>query len=313
MNIVVAYILDLIIGDPKCFYHPVRLIGLLISKLEDFLRTKIKFLNEYILGGILTFTIVVGSFIFIGFIKYITYKFNYIFGFIIESILLYFTFATRSLYDESMIVYKSLVNKELEESKILLSNIVGRDTSNLNKEEIIVACVETISENTADGVIAPILYAVIGGAPLAYAYKAINTLDSMVAYKNEKYYKFGYCSAKLDDIANFIPSRIAAFLMLISSFILKLDYKNAIRVFKEDRYKHLSPNSAQTEAIAAGALGLRLGGPSRYKGKLVDKPYIGKNIYEPETIHIRLCNRIMILSSLLLMVIIVIIKYIMEI
>lgn len=312
MVIIIAYILDLIIGDPKSFYHPVRFIGLLINKLENFLRNKINFLNDYILGGILTFIIVGGSFLSVGAIKYITYKINYILGFIIESILIYFTFAARSLYDESMIVYKALVNKDIEKARKLLSYIVGRDTVNLSEEEITTAAVETVSENTNDGVIAPILFAFIGGAPLAYAYKAINTLDSMVAYKNEKYNKFGYCSAKLDDIANFIPARIASLLMIISSFILRLDYKNAIRVFKEDRYKHLSPNSAQTEAVAAGALGIRLGGPNKYGGKIVDKPYIGRYIHKPKAVHIKLCNRIMLLSSFILMFIIIILKYFME-
>lgn len=224
-------------------------------------------------------------------------KFNIYFGIIFEGILIYFCIASKGLVVEGYNVIKFLLADDLEGARKQLSFIVGRDTASLNKQGIIKAVVETIAENMADGIIAPLLYAGIFGAPLAFAYKAVNTLDSMFGYKNDKYIDFGYFPAKLDDVFNYIPARITGILIVITAAILRYDYKNSYRIYKRDRYNHTSPNSAHPEAAIAGTLGVQLGGANYYFGKLVEKPTIGDKLKEIQIEDVYKTAKVLYLSS----------------
>ena len=217
----------------------------------------------------------------------------------VSGIIIYFCIATKSLKVEALKVVKALKDNDIEEARHRLSYIVGRDTKSLDKEGILRAVVETIAENISDGVVAPILYAGLFGAPFALVYKAVNTMDSMFGYKNDKYYEFGYFPAKLDDIFNYIPARLTGYLIIASAYFLKLDYKNSYNIYKRDRYNHSSPNSAHPEAAVAGALGLKLGGANYYFGKLVEKPTIGDEVKKIEINDVYITNRILYLVSFL--------------
>ncbi|MGB4440318.1 MAG: adenosylcobinamide-phosphate synthase CbiB [Sedimentibacter sp.] len=298
--LIAGYALDIAMGDPQGFPHPIRLIGKLIEKVEQKLRKKCKSsIDERKAGAALWFTVVGLSFIIPYLLLFLASKINIMFSIIIESIMCYYILATKSLKDESMKVYTALENNNINEARRFLSYIVGRDTKQLNNNSIAKAAVETVAENTSDGVIAPLIFILLGGAPLGFMYKAINTLDSMVGYKNEKYINMGRFSAIADDVANYIPSRIAAYLMITASFIIKMDYKNAYKIFKRDRYNHKSPNSAQTESVCAGALNIMLGGDNYYGGILVSKPTIGDDIRKVETEDIKRANKLMYATSLL--------------
>ncbi|MEG2539787.1 MAG: adenosylcobinamide-phosphate synthase CbiB, partial [Clostridium sp.] len=211
----------------------------------------------------------------------------------------YFCISSRGLAVEGMKVIKTLKNGDIEGARHKLSYIVGRDTSTLDEKGIVRAVVETVSENMSDGIIAPMMFAALGGAPLAMAYKAVNTCDSMFGYKNDKYREFGYVSAKMDDIANFIPARVTAYFIVAAAYILKYDYKGSLRIYKRDRYNHLSPNSAHPEAAVAGALGIRLGGVNYYFGKPVEKPTIGYDLRPISVEDVDKTNRILMVVSLL--------------
>lgn len=205
--------------------------------------------------------------------------------------------ASKSLARSSKEVYRALDKNNIEEARRAISMIVGRDTKNLNEEDIIKASVETVAENTSDGIIAPIVFMIMGGPVLAFLYKSVNTLDSMVAYKNERYLFFGRFSAIMDDILNFIPARLTAVLMILASFILRLDTKNAIKIFLRDRLKHASPNSGNTEAVCAGALDIQLAGDTYYFGKKYEKDFIGDPIKKIEKEDILRANKLMYLSG----------------
>ena len=296
--------LDLIIGDPQGYFHPIKLIGNLISFIENKLRKNCTNASqERASGAVLWFLVVLTSFIVPFVIIYTALKINYVLALIIESIMCYYILATKSLKDESMKVYTSLKNNNLQEARKNLSYIVGRDVEKLNESSVAKAAVETVAENTADGVIAPMLFIMLGGAPLGFMYKAINTLDSMVGYKSEKYINMGKFSAIADDVANYVPSRLSAFIMIAASFILNMNYNNAYKIFKRDRYNHKSPNSAQTESVCAGALNIMLGGDNYYGGVLVSKPTIGDNIREVESEDIVRANKLMYTTSLLCLII----------
>lgn len=298
--IILGYILDLLFGDPQGFPHPIRLIGNSIKNLENLLRRRCKTPADERKAGFILWLIIVFSSVFIPYIVLsLIAKISINFEIIIESVMCYYILATKSLKDESMKVYYRLKDKDLTGARKFLSYIVGRDTANLDDKSIIKATIETVSENTSDGVIAPLIFILIGGAPLGFMYKAINTLDSMVGYKNEKYINMGRFSAKADDYVNYIPARISAYIMMISSIILKLDFKNAYKIYKRDRYNHLSPNSAHTESVCAGALGIRLAGGSYYKGVYVEKPTIGDEIREVCIEDIKTANKIMYITSIL--------------
>ena len=287
-SFVLGFLLDLIFGDPNEWPHPVRFMGWCISTLEQWIRRYApKTEKGELAGGILLVVIMVAvSFLLPFLILFVAGKINVWLRFILEALMCYQILAIKSLKTESMKVYKALKQEDIAGARQAVAMIVGRDTKSLTKEGIIKAAVETVAENTSDGVIAPMLFFAIGGAPFGFFYKAVNTMDSMIGYKNDNYLYFGRGAAKLDDIVNFPASRISAFVMLLSSYFCKLDGKAAFRIYKRDRFCHASPNSAQTEAVLAGALGIQLAGDAYYFGKLHKKDTIGdaKRKVKPEDI-----------------------------
>lgn len=270
----IGYILDLIVGDPMNFPHPIRLIGTLIGKLDKALNKR----RARMLEGVLLCIIVVLTTAFATtLVIVVSYKIHVALGIAVEAILTCYILAARSLQVESMKVYHKLKSGTLEEARYAVSMIVGRDTDVLDQEGVTKAAVETVAENTSDGVIAPMFYTALGGPILGFIYKAVNTMDSMVGYHNEKYEYFGKAAARLDDIFNYIPSRLSAVFMILASYICGKDYsgREAVRIYKRDRNVTKSPNAGQTESVCAGALGIRLAGNAYYFGRLVEKPYIG--------------------------------------
>jgi len=278
--IVAGFILDLIFGDPHWLPHPICLIGNLIGFLEKNLRRLLApGKTALLLGGALMVVIVLSLSYAVPYaVLMLAEQVSPWLRFALETVMFYQIFATKCLRDESMKVYTALHNNDLADARVKLSWIVGRDTKELTAEEVTKGAVETVAENTADGIIAPMFYMFIGGAPLAFLYKGINTMDSMVGYKNDKFLYFGRCAAKLDDVANFIPARITGILMILASYFLNMNAAGAWKIFWRDRYNHLSPNSAMTESVTAGALNIQLGGDHYYFGKLVHKDTIGDNI-----------------------------------
>lgn len=308
--LVMGYILDLIFGDPYWMPHPVRFIGNLISILEKVIR---RFMpktkrGEYIGGIILTVMVVSISMVIPLVIILMAKSINTYLALTVETFMCYQILATKSLKVESMKVYDELAKNDLPSARKAVSMIVGRDTKDLTFSGVAKAAVETVAENTSDGIIAPMIFIAIGGAPMGFFYKAINTMDSMVGYKNERYINFGRFAAKLDDVVNYLPARISAYQMILSSFFLRYDYKNAFKIYKRDRYNHASPNSAQTESVCAGALDIQLAGNAYYFGKLYEKPTIGDNIREINYDDIKKANRLLYCTSFISIVIISIIK-----
>jgi adenosylcobinamide-phosphate synthase len=304
--IICGFLLDLLLGDPQGWPHPVIYIGRLISWLEKKIRAAYPAGQpEQLLrgGAILVLVVCAASFL----VPWLVLKGAGAIGsgltFILTTILCYQIFATRCLRDESMKVYRSLAAADLPGARKALSGIVGRDTEQLTAAEVTKAAVETVAENTADGVLAPMLYMFIGGAPLALLYKGINTMDSMIGYKNDKYLYLGRCAAKLDDVANYIPARLCGLIMILAAFLSGLDGKKAWQIFKRDRRNHLSPNSAMTESVAAGALHIQLGGTHSYFGKLVPKATIGDDLRPVEAEDIPKTNRLMYVTAALGLVI----------
>lgn len=313
-----GFLLDMLLGDPHSFPHPVRLIGTLIGSLEKrlFLSEKERNKKSELKMGISLVVIVLaatgGAVTLILFAAYLLHPY---FCILIESIMTYQILATKCLKVESMKVYKSLKTEGLPEARKAVSMIVGRDTDVLDEKGVIKAAVETVAENTSDGSIAPMLYTAVGGPVLGFLYKAVNTMDSMVGYKNEKYLYFGRAAAKLDDIVNFLPSRISAVLMILAAFIGGREYdgKRAYRIYRRDRLKHASPNSAQTESVCAGALGVQLAGDASYFGKIVKKERIGDSLREVECEDIKRANHLLYLTvwicELLCLSVMVLIEY----
>lgn len=301
MPIIIGFVIDSFIGDPYNLPHPIRLIGRLISKLEKFIRRR--FRNLYAGGVFLALTVIFISAVVPFFILYFYYRLNIIFGILIEGIFCYYLIAPKCLRNESMKVYSAIKIKDTEKARKAVSMIVGRDTQCLDESGIIKAAVETVAENTSDGVTAPIMYMSLGGAVFGFIYKAVNTMDSMIGYKNDKYINLGRFAAKLDDAFNFIPSRLTAAVMILSAYILGMNGKNAFRIWKRDRRKHASPNSAQTEAVCAGALEIRLAGDAYYFGKLHKKEYIGDDICPIENEDIRRANKLMYCTSIIVLIV----------
>ena len=303
MDILLGFILDTIIGDPYKLPHPIRWIGSFISILEKLCR-KIAKSNTMlmILGAILVFIVVFVS----GGITLLVLKlasFNKYAYLIVSSVICYYMLAGKSLKTESMKVYKAFENNDTEGARKAVSMIVGRDTQSLTKEGIIKAAVETVAENSSDGVVAPLIYMLIFGPVGGVVYKAVDTMDSMIGYVEEKYFYIGKFAAKLDDVLNYIPARISGILVIISAFILRYDYKNAFMIFKRDRKKHASPNSAQTESAMAGALGVQLAGDATYFGVVHKKPYIGDKKREIENEDIKRANDIMYTMTIICLVV----------
>lgn len=303
--LVIAFILDCIFGDPQSLPHPICLIGNLIKNGETFYRKHVK--NEFIGGMMLTITVVMLSFLVPFFIISLAGKINGYLAFAINIVFSYQILAAKSLKKESMKVYYPLKSGNLPEARKFLSWIVGRDTGDLDEIGVTKATVETVAENTTDGVVAPMIFIALGGAPLGFMYKAINTLDSMIGYKNDKYMHFGRFAARLDDVANFIPARITAIFMIIASGFVGLDFKNAFKIYIRDHRNHKSPNSAQTESVCAGALNVQLAGDAYYFGKLTKKPTIGDKNREIEPEDIIRANKLMYETVIITLIVTVII------
>lgn len=299
-----GFLLDLILGDPPDIPHPVRLIGKLIAGVEKRLcqsdeGKENKNVLELRRGAALVLIVLTGVVSAAAVLLVFAYWLHPYAGMLTECVMTYQILAVKSLKIESMKVYRHLKEGDLEKARAAVSMIVGRDTKRLDEEGVARAAVETVAENTSDGVIAPMLYLAAGGPVLGFFYKAVNTMDSMIGYKNEKYLYFGRAAAKLDDILNFIPARISALLMIVSSLAAGSCFSagDALAVYKRDRRKHASPNAAQTEAVCAGALGIRLGGDADYFGKTVKKPYIGERKRRVEYEDIRRVNHLMYLTA----------------
>lgn len=305
-----GFFLDFMLGDPYCIPHPVRLIGKLITAVETRLRKKdtkkaddvdqcvAKLHQGQCLVVIVLCIVVAVAAVFMA----LAYWLNPYAGIVVETVMTYQILAAKCLKVESMKVYHALKNADLEQARTVVSMIVGRDTACLDAEGVAKAAIETVAENTSDGVIAPMLYLAIGGPILGFFYKAVNTMDSMVGYKNDRYLYFGRPAARLDDVVNFIPSRISAYFMIASAFILGVTDRyfsgsGALRIYRRDRRNHASPNSAQTESVCAGALGIRLAGDASYFGKIVKKPYIGDALRKVECEDIQRVNQLMYVTA----------------
>ena len=309
----VGFILDMILGDPGWSFHPIRILGRLIERLEEhFYHAFFCFgqrAGRRVGGFCMALSVLFLTAVTLLSLRYMSYQLCFQTGVLFDGIVFFFCIAPKSLYRESMAVYDALQEKGIDEARYRLSWIVGRDTQALSEEGVIRAAVETVAENTSDGVTAPILYMALGGPILCMLYKAVNTMDSMVGYRNGKYCDFGSFAARLDDVANFIPARLTAAFMLLGVWLLHLaegsgsyDAGNAWRIYLRDRCKHASPNSAQTESVCAGALKIQLAGPAFYFGKKVDKPFIGDDLRKIERKDIKKANLMMVITSFLIAV-----------
>ena len=310
LALVLGFILDLIIGDPHGLYHPIRLVGNLIGFLEKKMNRKADSPNRQMVMGWLMALIVITLSSGIPLLLLLLAGWIHpVCRLILETIMCWQLLATKSLKDESMKVYRKLKKHDLKGSRRAVSMIVGRDTEVLDEAGVTKAAVETVAENTSDGVIAPMLYMAIGGAFLGWMYKSINTMDSMVAYKNERYLYFGRIPAYLDDVVNYIPARLSGLLMIAASFLVKLNGKQAFAIFKRDRYNHASPNSAQTEAVMAGALEVQLAGDVWYFGELHKKKTIGDDIRPIEAEDIVRANKLLYGTAVVSLVVFGLVKY----
>lgn len=297
-----GFLLDLLLGDPYWLPHPIRLIGSLISGLEKKLRNgkaERNSRNELKDGALLVFSVLTITVCVTAILIFAAYHIHPYLGVLTETIMTYQILATKCLKVESMKVCHCLQTEGLEAARKAVSMIVGRDTSVLDEEGVAKAAIETVAENTSDGVIAPMLYTALGGPIAGFFYKAVNTMDSMVGYKNEKYLYFGRAAARLDDLVNYIPSRISAWFMICAAFIGGKSYsgRQAYKIYKRDNRKHASPNSAQTESVCAGALGIRLAGDACYFGKTVKKPFIGDACRSVEYEDIKRVNKLMYITA----------------
>lgn len=296
-----GYLLDLIVGDPHWLWHPVRGIGNLISSTEKLLRRIIKKSpkGELLAGGLLVVIVIVISAAVPGILLLLLFRWNVYAGVLAEIIMCGQLLATKSLKVESMKVHNALLKGDVEGGRWAVSMIVGRDTKKLTQEGIVKAAVETVAENTSDGSIAPIFYMAIGGPIFGFIYKAVNTMDSMVGYKNDKYIYFGRAAAKLDDYLNYIPARLSAYLMILAAAIKGYHPKAAFKIYRRDRYNHASPNSAHTEAVTAGALQVQLAGDAYYFGTLYTKKTIGDDVRTIEVKDIKRANELLYWTAFL--------------
>lgn len=317
--LVTAFILDMIIGDPHWLWHPVQGIGRLIEYTEQLLRRVFALREEReadrgkkkVAGGILVILVLLPSVLVPMLILYAAERIHPYVRLAAEIVLCYQMLAMKSLRVESMKVYHALMKQDIEGARQAVSMIVGRDTEKLSEEGITKAAVETVAENTSDGVIAPLIYMALFGACGAFFYKAVNTMDSMIGYKNDKYIYLGMIAAKLDDVVNYIPARLSALFMIVVSGVLGMNAKQAWRIYKRDRYQHASPNSAQTEAVCAGALTIQLAGDAYYFGELYHKPVIGDADRPILPEDIRSANRLMYGTSILTLLVAVIVLAVM--
>ena len=298
-----GFVLDLLLGDPVIphFPHPVVIMGRFISRLETRLRRIFPATpeGELTVGRVLAAVLPLGAFVLTGFVCWGGAALHPAVGLAFQTLWCWQALAIKNLASESRNVHDVLATGNLPAARKAVGRIVGRDTENLTAEGIIKATVETVAENFSDGVFAPLFYMLLGGAPLAMTYKAINTMDSMVGYKNDRYLYFGRAAARLDDAANYLPSRIAALFWIAASGIVGQNATRAWRIWRRDRRNHASPNSAQCESACAGALGVQLAGPASYFGKVYDKPTIGDELRSIEAKDILRTNRVMLIASIL--------------
>lgn len=309
IDVVIAIIIDLILGDPHWLPHPVIFIGKLINIIENKIRARAS--NDKMLkylGGLMVIIVALVCFLLPGLLLVITWRIKPLFH-IINIIILWTTIAAKCLKDESMKVYYALENNDISLARKFTSYIVGRDTKNLEEKQLIRATVETVAENTSDGVIAPLFYSILGGAPLAMMYKGINTMDSMVGYINEPYTHLGFFPAKTDDVFNYLPARITGFIMCITALFMKASIFKSFKIMIRDRKNHKSPNCAYPEAAVAGILKVQLGGNNTYFGKVVEKPTIGDKLREIRKEDIISVNKIMLLTEFLFIAIVSILIY----
>ena len=302
--LLIGFFIDLLLGDPHSIPHPVVWIGKLISATEKLVRRLFPktVRGENIAGGVLWVIVVLVSTAVPALLLYAAYRLHPAVGLVLESIMCWQILATRSLRDESMKVYAALKKGVPEEYRRAVSMIVGRDTAELDDLAVTRAAVETVAENASDGVIAPMLFLALGGAPLGFFYKAVNTMDSMLGYIEMPYKNIGLVPAKMDDVLNYIPARLSALLMLAAGALLGMDAKNGWRIWRRDRRNHASPNSAQTESVCAGLLGVRLAGDAYYHGELHKKPYIGDALREIEYEDIPRAGRLLYATAALSLV-----------
>ena len=301
----IGFCIDLIVGDPHGIPHPVIFIGKLISGIETLVRRIFPktVREEKLAGAVLWLLVVVVSTAVPALLLWLCYGLNTWLGLVLESVMCAQILATKSLKDESMKVYDALKTGDIERSRYAVSMIVGRDTAKLDDKAVTRAAVETIAENTSDGIVAPLMFLAIGGAPMGFFYKAVNTMDSMLGYVEMPYRNIGLVPAKMDDVMNFIPARFSACLMLAAGWLLKLDVKNGWKIFRRDRFNHASPNSAQTESVCAGLLGLRLAGDAWYHGQLHRKKYIGDALREIEYEDIPRACRLLYVTAILALIV----------
>lgn len=308
LSAVTAFLIDTLIGDPRSKFHPVVLIGNLISFTEKiFRRNDDGDTTKILKGGILVATVLLVTY-FVGFgIVYLAaLTKSFAVKIFVEALTLSFMISPKSLAGAGREIYNLLVAENIFAARRQVGYIVGRDTNYLNEGEIVRATVETVSENTTDGIISPLFYFAVGGLPLAVAYRAVNTMDSMLGYKNEKYFYFGRVAARLDDVANFIPARITAILFVVAAFVLNFDYKNCLAMIKRDADKHPSPNGGYAEAAVAGALRIRLGGINSYFGVPHFRAYMGDpiEILNPE--HILSAVKMMYTATIIFLIALII-------
>lgn len=310
LAVVLGFVLDLLIGDPHWLYHPIRLVGALINALEKLLRGVFpKNKNGELTAGVFLLALTAGITTGCAWgLLYLAGRIHPWVRFALETVMCYQLLATKALKDETMKVYTALSQGDLKQARYAVSMVVGRDTEVLDETGVTKAAVETVAENASDGVIAPLLFLAIGGAPLGFFYKAVNTMDSMVGYKNDKYLYFGRAAARFDDVLNYIPARLSGALMSAAASFCGLDAGNAWKIFLRDRRNHSSPNSAHTEAAAAGALHIQLAGNAYYFGKLYEKPTIGDPDRPVEYEDIRRVNRLLYATAVLTLIVFMVVK-----
>ncbi len=297
--VLLGFLIDCVLGDPEKLWHPIMGIGSMISFWKKKLRSRLPDTRRGQLwaGVLLWFAVVIPSGLIPYALLYLAGLIHPVARFALETLFCWQIFAAKSLKIAALRVYGALKAGDLPLARKYVSWIVGRDTAELNEAQVTKAAVETVAENTSDGVIAPLCFLLLGGAPLGFAYKAVNTLDSMVGYKNEEFYYFGRFSAKMDDIWNFVPARLSGLLFVLCAKPAGLDARGAWRCFRRDRLRHASPNAAQTEAACAGALGVQLAGNAYYFGKLYEKPTLGDDSRPIEPEDIVRANRLMYAAS----------------
>lgn len=311
MALVLGLVLDLMFGDPYWLPHPIRIIGKSIERVEKWSRKATDSPERTRIKGVMLLLIIsLGTGAFYYGVKIVTYNAHFWLGVIVESLVIYQILAIKCLKDETMRVYNALEGNEIQEARKWISYLVTRNTEEMTEEEIVKSAVETISENIVDGITSPLFFIALGGAPLGMFYKAVNTLDSMVGYKNERYMEFGWASARMDDVLNFIPARLTGLLIVAVAFVFGYDGRNAWRILWRDKKNHSSPNSPYSEAPVAGALGIQLGGKATYFGVTKEKPTMGDVLVPIQRNHIKKTNLIMVQTSIVTVGLLLIIQYI---